>query len=65
MSSLMDYKKPQSMAEELAKHLKTPQDLAQVSAFFTKLTVEAALKVENSHHFGYNKNSSEAHHSGI
>ena len=37
------------MAEELAKYLKTPEDLSQLSAFLTKLTVEAALKGEMNH----------------
>lgn len=31
------------MAEELAKDIKTPGDLGQLSSFLTKLTVEAAL----------------------
>lgn len=60
----MDIKKLQSMADELAKDLKTPEDLSQLSAFLTKLTVEAALKGEMNHHLGYNKNSSDGHHSG-
>jgi putative transposase len=42
----MNKKKLQAMAEELAKDLKTPEDLSQLSAFLTKLTVEAALKVK-------------------
>ena len=52
------------MAEELAKDLKTPEDLSQLSAFLTKLKVEAALKGEMNHHLGYDKNASEGHHSG-
>ena len=60
----MDIKKLQSMADELAKDLKTPEDLSQLSAVLTKLTVEAALKGEMNHHLGYNKNSSDGHHSG-
>jgi len=60
----MDHKKLQAMAEELAKDLKTPDDLSQLSAFLTKLTVEAALKGEMNHHLGYDKNASEGHHSG-
>ncbi len=42
----MDHKKLQPTAEELAKDLKTPEDLRQLSTFLTKLTVEAALKAE-------------------
>ncbi len=60
----MDHKKLQAMAEELAKDLKTPDDLSQFSAFLTKLTVEAALKGEMSHHLGYDKNDLTGQHSG-
>lgn len=64
MSTMMNHKKLQAMAEELAKDLKTPEDLSQLSAFLTKLTVEAALKGEMNHHLGYDKNDTEGHHSG-
>src|SRR5690554_661406 len=64
MSSIMDHKKLQAMAEELAKDIKTPEDLSQLSAFLTKLTVEAALKGEMNHHLGYDKNAPQGHHSG-
>ena len=64
MSTMMNKKKLQAMAEELAKDVKTPEDLSQLSAFLTKLTVEAALKGEMSHHLGYDKNSLTGHHSG-
>ena len=60
----MDHKKLQAMAEELAKDVKTPDDLNQLSAFLTKLTVEAALKGEMSHHLGYDKSELEGHNSG-
>ena len=60
----MDNKKLQAMAEELAKDLKTPEDLSQLSAFLTKLTVEAALKGEMNHHLGYDKHNPTGHHSG-
>jgi len=46
MSTMMNHKKLQAMAEELAKDIKTPGDLGQLSSFLTKLTVEAALKGE-------------------
>ena len=64
MSTMMDHKKLQAMAEELAKDVKTPDDLNQLSAFLTKLTVEAALKGEMSHHLGYDKSELEGHNSG-
>ena len=60
----MDHKKLQAMAEELAKDVKTPADLTSLSAFLTKLTVEAALNGEMAHHLGYDKHSLEGHHSG-
>jgi len=64
MSTVMDHKKLQAMAEELAKDVKTPDDLNQLSAFLTKLTVEAALNGEMNHHLGYNKNNPAGHNSG-
>ena len=64
MSTLMNHKKLQAMAKELAKDIKTPGDLGHLSAFLTKLTVEAALKGEMSHHLGYNKNEPTGHHTG-
>ncbi len=60
----MDHKKLQAMAEELAKDVKTPEDLNTLSAFLTKLTVEAALNGEMNHHLGYDKNAPTGHHSG-
>ena len=60
----MDQAKLQAMAEELAKDVKTPEDLNQLSAFLTKLTVEAALKGEMNHHLGYDKNNPKGHNSG-
>ncbi len=60
----MEQTKLQALAEELAKDLKTPEDLSALSAQLTKLTVEAALKAEISHHLGYDKNHTEGHHSG-
>ena len=60
----MNQKKIQALAEELAKDLKTPEDLSALSAHLTKITVEAALKAEMNHHLGYNKNDPEGHHTG-
>ena len=60
----MNIKKLQALASELAKDVKTPEDLNNLSAFLTKLTVEAALKVEMDHHLGYDKNDLTGHHSG-
>ena len=51
----MNRDKLQSLANELAKDIKTPDDLSQFSAMLTKLTVEAALKSEMNYHLGYDK----------
>jgi len=51
----MDQKKLQALATELAKDIKTPEDLGALSAQLTKLTVEAALNAEMDHHLGYSK----------
>jgi putative transposase len=64
MSISMNKKNLQAMANELAKDVKTPEDLNNLSAFLTKLTVEAALKVEMDHHLGYDKSDPTGHHSG-
>ena len=49
MNKLMDKNKLQALAKELAKDLKTPEDLSQFSAQLTKMTVEAALNAEMDH----------------
>ena len=42
----MDQDKLIALAAELAKDIKTPEDLSNLSAQLTKLTVEAALNGE-------------------
>jgi putative transposase len=64
MSSKMNKSKLRALASELAKDVKTPEDLNNLSSFLTKLTVEAALKVEMDHHLGYDKSDPTGHHSG-
>jgi transposase-like protein len=64
MSSKMNKDKLQALANDLAKDVKTPEDLNNLSAFLTKLTVEAALKVEMDHHLGYDKHALAGNHSG-
>ncbi|MBD2798538.1 IS256 family transposase, partial [Xenorhabdus sp. 18] len=51
----MDEKQLQVLATELAKNLKTPEDLSQLSRLLKKLTVEAALKAELTAHLGHEK----------
>jgi transposase-like protein len=56
MSISMNKAKMQAFANELAKEVKTPEDLSQLSAMLTKMTVEAALKSEMNFHLGYDEN---------
>ena len=46
----------QALANELAKNLKTPEDLNQFDRLLKKISVEAALNAKMSHHLGYDKN---------
>ncbi|PHM39710.1 IS256 family transposase [Xenorhabdus miraniensis] len=55
----MNAKQLQALANELAKNLKTPDDLNQFDRLLKKLSVEAALNAEMSHHLGYDKNQSK------
>ncbi len=52
----MDEKQLQALANERAKNLKTPEDLSQFNRLLKKLSVEAALNAEMTHHLGYEKN---------
>ena len=52
----MDEKQLQALANELAKNLKTPDDLSQFDRLLKKISIEAALNAEMSHHLGYDKN---------
>lgn len=53
----MDEKQLQALANELAKNLKTPEDLSQ-DDMLKKLSVKAALNAEMTHYLGYEKNQS-------
>jgi putative transposase len=46
----MDEKQLQALANELAKNLKTPEDLSQFDRLLRKISVEAALNAEMSQH---------------
>ncbi|MFT5084947.1 MAG: putative transposase [Lentisphaeria bacterium] len=52
------------LAAELAKGLKTPEDLSTLSAQLTKITIEAALNAEMEQHLGYVVHDNGGHHSG-
>ncbi|MED9017768.1 IS256 family transposase [Escherichia coli] len=54
----MDEKQLQALANELAKNLKTPEDLSQFDRLLKKISVEAALNAEMTHHPRYEKNQS-------
>ena len=51
----MDEATIKNMAAELAKGLKTPEDLNQMTAIFKKFMIETALNTELSEHLGYEK----------
>ncbi|MCP9267745.1 IS256 family transposase [Xenorhabdus sp. XENO-1] len=55
----MNEKQLQALANELAKNLKTPDDLNQFDRLLKKLSVEAALNAEMSHPLGYEKHQSK------
>ncbi|GJK89681.1 hypothetical protein SM87_03055 [Klebsiella pneumoniae] len=52
----MDVKQLQALANELAKNIKTPDDLNQFDRLLKKISVEAVLNAELTHHLGYDKN---------
>ncbi len=64
MGTTMNEKKLKALANELAKDLKTPEDLTALTAQLTKITVEAALNAELDHHLGYTQYEHKGHHSG-
>jgi transposase-like protein len=53
----MDRKKLQAMASELAKDIKTEDDLNDLSQALLKLTIETALNAELTEHLGYQKHA--------
>jgi putative transposase len=64
MGILMNQHKIKALALELAKDLKTPEDLSAFSAQLTKITVEAALNAELEHHLGYAPHEIKGRNSG-
>ncbi len=53
-------KKLKALAAELAKGLKTEDNLSQLSMMLKKLTVETTLNAELTDHLGYEKNASKS-----
>lgn len=64
MSMPMNQDKIKALALELAKDIKTPEDLSAFSAQLTKITVEAALNAEMEDHLGYAPHEVKGHGSG-
>lgn len=56
MMSHLDQNQLQSIAKELAKNVKTQEDLSNLSSMLVKMTVEAALSAEMEQHLGFAKN---------
>ncbi len=54
--SKLDVSKLKPLAEELAKGIKTQEDLSELSSQLLKMTIEAALGAEMENHLGYSKN---------
>ena len=52
------------LAAELAKHIKTEQDLTALSRHLLKRTVESALQAELDEHLGYERHAAEGRGSG-
>lgn len=62
--SNLDHDTLKAMASELAKTVKTQEDLSSLSSMLVKMTVEAALSAEMEAHLGYGKNqTSESNNS--
>lgn len=57
-------KKMRELAKELARDLKTPEDLSAFSAQLKKITVEAALGAEMEEHLGYPKHDPDGRNTG-
>ena len=57
-------KKLKQIASELAKDIKTGEDLSALSSQLVKLTVEAALGAEMEEHLGYSPHSPLGYNSG-
>ena len=64
MSDTIDPRKLEELAKELAKNVKTQDDLAAVSRQLLKLTVETALNEELEDYLGYPKHASKGHGTG-
>jgi transposase-like protein len=64
LTESVDSTKLEALAGELAKHIKTEQDIAALSRQLLKLTVESALNAELDTHLGYAKHASQGRGTG-
>ena len=53
----MNEKNLKALATELAKHIKSQEDLNQFASLLKKITIETALNTELTEHLGYQKNT--------
>lgn len=60
----MPHSELERLAGELAKHIKSEQDIAALSRQLLKLTVESALKAELDEHLGYERHAPAGRGSG-
>ncbi len=52
----MDDKQLQALGERTGQNLKTPKILSQFDSLLKKISVEAVLNAELTHHLGHEKN---------
>jgi len=64
MEAPMNQDKLRALAAELAKDIKTEQDLSELTRQLVKLTVETALGAEMDAHLGYAKHDPAGHGTG-
>lgn len=64
VSLMIDRKKLEAMAKELAKDIKSEADLGDLSKQLMKLTVETALGAELDEQLGYSKHDASGNNSG-
>lgn len=64
MDTTMNQATLNALAAELAKDLKTPEDLSVLTSHLTKITVEAALNAELEHHLGYTSYAHQGRNTG-
>jgi putative transposase len=64
MDTVMDHEEMRALAKELAKGLKTEQDLTEFTTQLTKMAVDAALGAEMEHHLGYGKHEASGRNTG-